>query len=229
MKITCLTAHCDRPEAWTICEKYMARQSRAPDQWLVIDSSESPTVPTIPCDYHHKPDIPHMRDKVIWAIQNNLITGDGIVWWENDDWYSPVWIEWCEKCLGLYDIVGQGNALYYNVGQRWWSDCKNTRHASLCQTAIRREMLPFLLNLMKGYDNQFFDTRLWRLDKRRHLDLPNEAGKLVIGIKGMPGKLGYSNEHRTDIPKDVNLDPSLLRLWKLIGADAASYLPFYQK
>ncbi len=209
VKITALTCTFERPEAFKLCTKYLERQTRAPDQWLILDGPEP------------------MREKVMQAITKGQIEGDAVVFVEDDDWYSPVWIEWCEKCLAQFDIVGQGNALYYNVGQRWWSDCKNTRHASLCQTAIRREMLPFLLNLMKGYDNQFFDTRLWRLDKRRHLDLPNEAGKLVIGMKGLPGKLGYSQEHRPEIPINVNIDPSLLRLWKLIGKDAEAYLPFY--
>jgi hypothetical protein len=229
MKITALTAHCDRPEAWKLCEKYMARQTRASDQWLVIDSSPEPITPSIACDYHHRPDLEKMSDKVLWAIKENLIQGDAVVFWENDDWYHPEWIEWCERYLPQYDIVGQGLALYYHAGQRWWSDCKNARHASLCQTAIRRELLPFLTNLIKGFDNQFFDTRLWRLDKRRYLDMPDHAHRLVVGMKGLPGKLGYSQEHRPEIPTNVKIDPSLFVLWKLIGQDAEAYLPFFSK
>ena len=209
MKITALTCTFERPEAFKLCEKYLSRQTRQPDQWLVLDGPEP------------------MREKVMKAITAGQIEGDAILFVEDDDAYQSTWIEWCEKYLAQYDIVGQGNALYYHAGQRWWSECHNTRHASLCQTGIRKEMLPLLLNLMRAFDNQFFDTRLWRLDKRRFLDLPDDAHRLVIGMKGLPGKLGYSNEHRPEIPPNVQLDPALFKLWRLIGADAAAYLPFY--
>ncbi len=208
MKISAITCTYERPQALKLCEKYMARQTRQPDQWLILDGSGP------------------MSDKVLRAVSSG-IEGDVLVFFEDDDYYFPTWIEWCEKQISKgFDIVGQGKALYYHVGRRWWSDCKNVRHASLCQTAISRSLFEPLTELIPAYDNQFFDTRLWRIECNRYLHLPKEGERLVIGMKGLPGKLGYSNEHRTRTPPGVNADPSLAYLWKLIGKDALNYAPF---
>lgn len=212
MKITALTCTYQRPDAFKLCEKYMARQTRQPDQWLVLDGPEP------------------MREKVLGAIEGGKIEGDAIAFIEDDDYYKAPWLEWCEQHLVKYEIVGQGLALYYHVGRRWWSCCGNTRHASLCQTAIHRSMLKPLANLIKAFDNQFFDTRLWRLDRSRYLQLPiTEPDRLVIGMKGLAGTVGYSHEHKTAIPPKVNLDPALVKLWSLIGKDATAYSKFYLK
>lgn len=212
MKITALTCTYQRPEAFELCKKWMARQTRQPDQWLILDGPEP------------------MREKVVQAIEKNLIEGDAVVFWEDDDFYKATWIEWCEKYLSKYEIVGQGLALYYHVGRRWWSCCGNTRHASLCQTAIQRSMLKPLAILIKAFDNQFFDTRLWRLERTRYLHLPTtEPERLVIGMKGLSGTVGYSHEHKTVIPPKVNLDPALVKLWSLMAKDATNYSKFYLK
>ena len=210
MKITALTCTFQRPQAFELCKMYVARQTRQPDQWLILDGPEP------------------MTEKVLKAFRENLITGDAVIFAEDDDWFDPKWFAWCAERLEKYDIVGQGFALYYNVAQRWWSDCWNRRHASLCQTAIRSEMFDRLCNVIEAFDNQWFDTRLWRLECRRFLDLPRE-NKLVIGIKGMPGMRGYSREHRKAALHEVHPDPSMAKLWQLIGQDAEAYLPHYQR
>lgn len=212
MKLTAITATYQRTEAFALCQKYMARQTRQPDQWLILDGPEP------------------MREKVENAFRSGKVEGDMCVFFEDDDYVAPTWLEWCEKQIEKgYDIVGQGNALYYNVGRRWWSECKNVRHASLCQTAIRRTLYGPLINILGAYDNQFFDTRLWRIECNRYLHLPKDGERLVIGLKGLSGKLGYSGEHKQVNPPGVKLDPSMLRLWQIIGKDAASYGKFYLK
>lgn len=171
-----------------------------------------------------------MSDKVLEAFRSGVVEGDAAVFWEDDDYYFPGWIEWCENQIDKgFDIVGQGNAVYYNVRRRWWSNCKNVRHASLCNTAIGRTLYEPLCALIPSYDNQFFDTRLWRLECNRYLQLPKEGERLVIGMKGLPGKQGYSAEHRQTAPRGTNADPSLLKLWQLLGEDAKNYAPFYQR
>lgn len=212
MKLTALTCTYERPEAIKLCEKYLSRQTRQPDQWLVLDGPEP------------------MSQKVLQAFRAGQVEGDGCVFVEDDDFFFPTWLAWCEAKLEKgFDIVGQGNALYYHVRRRWWSNCRNTRHASLCQTAIARSLYEPLTNLIPAYDNQFFDTRLWRIESNRYLHLPKEGERLLIGIKGMPGKRGYSAEHTQANPPGVHADPSLLKLHQLIGKDAAAYAPFYKR
>ena len=211
MKITALTCTFERPQAFALCQQYVARQTRQPDQWLILDGPEP------------------MREKVLKAIRSGAIEGDAVVFFEDDDFVAAGWLAWCEKHLARHDIVGQGHALYYHVRQRWMSNCRNTRHASLCQTAMRSHLLPQLALLIEAFDNNFFDTRLWRLNARRYLHIPKDGERLVVGIKGMPGKLGYSHEHANMIPKDVTIDPSLFHLWQHIGADALNYSSFYDQ
>lgn len=212
MKITAITCTYQRPEAFELCKKYIARQTRQPDQWLVLDGPEP------------------MSEKILNAFAKGQVEGDGAIFAEDDDVLFPTWFEWCELQLERgFDIVGQGQALYYHVRRRWWSDCRNTRHASLCQTAIARSLYEPLTNLIPAYDNQFFDTRLWRIECNRYLHLPKEGERLVIGIKGMPGKQGYSAEHTQFAPKGTNADPSMMKLWSLLGPDAKAYAPFYHR
>lgn len=169
-----------------------------------------------------------MIDKILYAVENGLIKGDAIVWFENDDYYFPGWIEWCEKQLSQgFELVGQGLAIYYNVAHRWWSKCNNPRHASLCNTAMSVKLLEVIVNIIEGYRIPWIDTYLWRTDCAKYLQLPSDAERLLIGIKGMPG-YGYSREHRKGNPKEVKGDPSLMKLWKLIGKDAAVYSKFKQ-
>lgn len=168
--------------------------------------------------------------KVLHALESGMITGDGLVFTEDDDFFFPTWFAWCEKHLARYDMVGQGSAFYYHVGKRWWSDCKNIRHASLCQTAITRDMFEKVITTIRAYWSPFFDTRLWTLNCRKHLHIPKtDAERLVVGVKGMPGLRGYSGEHKQVIPPGCHPDPSLMRLFKLIGNDAAEYAKFIQR
>lgn len=210
MKVTAITCTHERPEAYALCSKYMLRQTRKPDQWLVLIGPEP------------------MPQKILRAIQENEITGDAIVFIEDDDWFRADWIEWCVENLERgYDMVGEGMACYYNVRRRWWSECRNVRHAALCQTAITRDMLEPLANIIQSFNSPFFDTRLWTVECNKLLTLPKTpAERRVVGIKAMPGTRGYSGEHGFAMPPGVHADPSLFKLWQWIGADAEAYAEF---
>lgn len=211
VKITALTATFERPQAFELCKKYMAAQTRQPDQWLILDGPEG------------------MADKVAAAVEEGKVEGDAIIFFEDDDFFTPGWIEWCEKKLERYDLVGEGLALYYNVGRRWWSPCANRMHASLCQTAITRVMYEPLVNVIRAHNCPWFDTQLWKIECNKFLELPKDGERRLIGIKGMPGKNGYSREHRKFDPRGCNRDPSMRKLWELIGKDAAAYAQFLQR
>ena len=211
MKLTAITCTYERPEALALCARYMGRQTRPPDQWLILAGPEP------------------MREKVLAAVEGGQVNGDGLIFVEDDDWFGPGWLAWCEKQLEKYAIVGQGNALFYQVRYRWWSECRNVRHASLCQTAITSDVYESLCSTIKAYDSPFFDTRLWMLDESKYLHLPQrQEDRHVIGIKGMPGgRRGYSGEHVNSHPCGIVPDPSLFKLWQLIGDEAENYLPFH--
>ena len=211
MKLTAITATCPgREDAFELCKTYVARQTRQPDQWLVLDEP--------------KP----MHLKVADAIAQGKIEGDAVLFTEDDDHIDARWFAWCEDRLAKgYDLVGQGNALFYNVAHRWWSNCSNVRHASLCQTAIRRTLLPQVYNICVDFGCPWIDVQLWNIECRKYLHLPKEGESLVIGIKGLCGAKGYSREHRQVNYEGNAPDLDLAKLRSLIGDDAMLYEKFY--
>jgi hypothetical protein len=206
VKITAITCTFERPAALELCRKYMARQTRQPDQWIILDGPEP------------------MIEKLLNAFEAGKIEGEKIVFMEDDDFYRSDWVEWCERMLEKYELVGEGMAIYYNVRKRWWSQCNNHTHASLCQTAIRRSMFETLCNIIRAHNCPWIDTQLWKIECDKMLSCSHRR---VIGIKGMPGKAGYSREHHKFDPQGCVRDPSLKKLFELIGPDASAYLPFY--
>lgn len=216
MKLTAITCTHERPAAFDLCRTYVLRQTRPADQWLVLDGPEP------------------MQLKVLAAIEHGAIEGDAIVFAEDDDWFRADWFAWCEAQIEKgFELAGEGNIAYYNVRHRWWSECGNDKHAALCQTVLHRDLLPTLANVIKSFDSAFFDLRIWQVECSKRLFMPRRPeDRHLVGIKGITGTggaTGYSDEHRAVLPVETNPDPSLLQLWKWIGADAARYAGFYER
>jgi predicted O-methyltransferase YrrM len=237
LKITAITTACNRPEAWKLSEAYMRRQTRQPDQWLVIDDDDPPTVCTMGQDYIYDPTcrdpkVSSLIMKLRLAFRSNLIKGDMVVFWENDDWYAPDWIETCEKELATNNVTlfGEGRAIYYNVKDRWWYEHENMQHCSLCSTAIRSENFTLLSSLLED-PNPFVDARLWeraRSNRRKIIDPLGRGGKRqVIGIKAMPGRQGYGGGHN-ERDRSSHPDNEMQKLISLIRTDYTLYEEFYR-
>jgi hypothetical protein len=203
--ITCTTP--SRGSALTLCERYMGRQTRPLDEWIVVNDDRP------------------MIDKVAEVLPR--VQGDAVLFIEDDDWYHPAYVDWMQgRLLQGYSIVGQGLALYYNVAYRWWSECHNKRHASLCNTAITPDLFEAVCNIIADFNCPWIDTQMWHLECRRFLHLPKDGERLLIGIKGM-FESGYSTEHRQVNPKGTEPDPDLSKLRELIGEDAEAYAPYH--
>ncbi|HPT70871.1 MAG TPA: hypothetical protein PLE74_01155 [Candidatus Cloacimonadota bacterium] len=140
-----------------------------------------------------------------------------IIFWEDDDYYKPTYVEKMHDWLKTNHIVGQPNAIYYNVQYRWWHCHNNTRHASLCQTGIRPNNLPYLESLCEK-DLKFIDIELWKMAQGRHW-LDDSQEKLCIGMKGLPGRGGIGSGHTSTFANDP--DYSILK--QFLGTDANVY------
>lgn len=233
MNVTAITCAVHRPEAFTLCEKYVERQTVKPSQWLVLDDDEIPTVCTMGQEYHYWPECRgrgSLARKIKRALTEKLITGDAIVFIENDDWYAPDFIQWCIAGLRNFSIYGEGRALYYNVKHRYWFEHQNLRHASLCATAIRGDFFPLLLTQCMSSDEPYVDELLWRrcTTQNRVADPYAHPSRFrrSVGIKGMPGKSGYGGGHRGRDKAAVD-DLTQIKLRSLIGKDADFYASFY--
>ena len=228
MLVTLVTATGARPEAFARCEEYIKRQTyKGPLEWIVVDDyQEKPTKCTLPCQTYIKgpkpwrPGINTQRPNLDAALP--YIHGDFIFPIEDDDWYSPNFLEQYLTLLRSYSIVGEGNAVYYNIRERSWRNWSNYNHCSLCQTGFRKEHLPRFEEAINSGE-LFIDCVLWRIFRDHKLKPFLFANQdLLVGIKGMPGRFGIGAGHTPDT--SYTKDPGFKKLEEMIGvADTAYY------
>lgn len=234
--ITLITCTGFRQEAFALCRKYFKRQTyKGPLQWIVIS------------DQHKQSELDEIKDKYpecemyagpqIWQVDLNTqrgntlealkyVKGDKVIIFEDDDWYSPTYLQEMVDLLDHAPIVGEANSKYYHIGLPGWKENHNVGHSSLCQTGIRKELLPHL-KLAVDSGELYFDIHLWRQVREQKIPHILFAEKnLCIGIKGMPGRTGIGSGHKI---KDYFLDPNLVKLKEWLGADAANYFPFIER
>jgi len=206
MKTSVITPTGGRPLAFEICELWMSRQTKRPDEWIVVDDCSIPTK----CTMGQK----HIRREPFWTpgcsmtLQKNLIealkhvTGDIILIIEDDDWYHSGYIktivnkfEQSVEKNKLPFLIGESMARYYNINNYSYYTHNNIHHSSLCQTAFTSMLVPQVNILAHNFLNDvFFDDPLWRFAKCNKLTF---LGKypLSVGIKGLPGRPGAGAGH----------------------------------
>lgn len=153
----------------------------------------------------------------ILAALDRVSNAERVVCIENDDYYSPKWLERADKALHLAELVGENRARYYNLATRTGRKLQNTSHASLCSTAMRGAAIETFRKVCRP-GVQFIDLSLWRQHRSKHLF----TGSDVVGIKGMPGRGGIGMGHKPDFHGIKDEDGELLREW--IGQDADIYM-----
>ena len=212
----------------------MARQTVPYFQWLVYDDGNKPTRPSMGQEYYYCPQYagPHsLINKIYHAFNNARIKGDAVAFIEDDDWYSPQYLERMVRAMQENSdamLVGEGHALYYNVAHRWWWEHGNMKHASLCQTVVHKRGFMFVLRQCAFDKSPFLDVRLWRNTPTKHIFAPPAVNqRMLIGMKSMPGRAGIGSGHRRETPVN-RTDPTLAKLRSLIGTDANLYERFYQ-
>ena len=228
MKLAAVTCTGDRPEAFDLCRQYVERQTRQPDEWIVVDDGHLPSEAPATAKAIRLPPIESysLARNLFAAIRAaEALNADAVAFIEDDDWYDARWLAWCERALTDAPIVGECRALYYHVGRRGWHQHDNRHHASLCSTAIRRDLFETLKTLCLGGD-PFVDTRLWSTAGIRPQRFPTHLKPpLVVGIKGMPGRTGIGCGHRPELLRYED-DPELIALRRVIGPDADRYATY---
>jgi hypothetical protein len=203
----------------------MNRQTLRWDRWIVVDDCEPRTVCTLgqmvinPAQIW-KPGIDSQRDNLRLALAE-VKPGAHIMVIEDDDYYSPAYLAVMSRLLEAVPVAGIAPSRYYHASIRAYHVFNNLRHASLCQTCLRYEELPRLLQALESKLGDFVDMHFWGSVERdgiprAFIDLP-----IGIGIKGLPGRPGIVQAHRGI---GVKSDPAGARLREWIGADADAYL-----
>lgn len=219
MKISVITPTCDRQAGIALAEKYMARQTLQPHEWIVADGSATPAVLTAGQVHLHVPAAPgaaNLANNMLRAL--DAVTGDVVVVVEDDDWYAPEHIDTCVHYLQYNKAYGCPRLQYYNVQHRMWRAMKNNGSA-LCQTAFSADLIPRMRNSIEAAlaHNDFgLDRRFWAGIQGLAV-----GPVTTIGIKGLPGCKGLGIGHRPD--GRWFKDPQFKKLREWIGDDVENY------
>lgn len=223
MRITVITTTRDRPAAFALCAKYVRRQTRQPDRWIVVDDGDKPARPGMDCDLYVRR-APSDAPQTLCA---NLIAGleeadgDHIYLMEDDDWYHPTYLE-TYSAHPYAGMVGQPDVRLYHVGVPGWRVANSHRSggAGTRFTAAQVDPLIQACRDVESQSRQTVDARFWEA-MGEHPPWRPLDGQLMVSIKGMPGRPGVGRGHNPN--KSWNEDPGLETLEEWIGADVDSY------
>lgn len=210
----------------------MARQTfKGPVHWIVVDDGH------VPVDVELERDgwrVTVVRPATLWQIGDNtqgrnLIAGlevaddlqhalVAIV--EDDDWYHEGWLQFLVDHAHEAELIGECDAVYYNVASRKWQRLHNGEHASLRCTAMSGDAIETFKVVLET-PHKYYDQKLWA----RHKSKKVYQREFTVGMKGLPGRPGIALGHdRTR----GNSDPDLAFLRDLIGQDADWYCKFLE-
>lgn len=226
MTLVCVTATSDRPEAFALCQRMMARQTLQPDLWIVADDGAKHPVPesdayVVVRSSPVKRPVNSFRQNMLAALR--LVHRGVVAFVEDDDWYAPTHLRtlYVELEGKREAVAGDRNAVYYSLAARTWMAWRHEHHASLCQTACTADLVPWILRHIVGTKEIGLDFAIWKHARNPVLmDLP---ALTCVGMKGWPGKtnLGIGS----DMAKR-RADPDGAKLRELVGCDADLYAEF---
>ena len=238
--ISCITCTKNRPLAFNLCKKWMDNQTVKPDNWIIISDGASITA-DLPSYATYRDRARNVNEPEHTMILNLLealkyVAGKKILIWEDDEYYSPKYIETMSKLLDTYDLVGITKPKYYYLPTFKYHKHTNFKeHASFAETAFNASILPDLIDAADGDPNdsqyQFIDARLWKLCQERGRNtylFDDDMESLYVGMKGLPGSMGIGCGHVNDPWYKPDLGKAILKKWIPNEDDFFTYVNFNQ-
>ena len=210
--VTLITPTGDRPEAFELTRRWIASQTKQPDQWIVIDDGKVPLPERLREGLEYVRREPRANEGHTLNLNMKravpLIRGAMILIIEDDDWYGPDYIAVMSKYLQDYNLVGEGCARYYYLPTNKYHRVRNIHHASFCQTGFTRDLLPVFVECIPG--DPYIDARFWEIviDKKLVFTDVEDKLKLHCSLKGLKGRKGIGtghDAHASYFDPDVNL------------------------
>jgi hypothetical protein len=171
-EVTVITCTGDRPESFNLLKKWMNNQVKKPTQWIVVDDGKIPIVPSKEFEYYRR--VPSENDykhtlclNMLEALQH--VKSDKIVIMEDDDWYSPIYIDYMNNLLDKADLVGLGNLIFYYPKTHSYMEKKTVKQPAFSQTAFHKNIIPVIRKICdlapKEYElcgKGLIDVFLWK-------------------------------------------------------------------
>lgn len=232
MRITAITPTGDRPQAFALCERWMQRQTRPPDQWIVVDDGELDDT-RVTCGQtlirRHRQgtrpgDLLLANLRTVW--RSGVIAGDAVAFVEDDDWYGRDYLAVTVRRLEEgAPMVGQIPCRTWHFAKRLCDTLVPWSYLStLSRTAMTMGAVHSFPSHLWGADTVFLDGMLWQHFGSRGARLFDAAGdECVVGMKAMPGRTGLTRTHKGEGDHwKPDPDGAVLRSW--VGDDADIYL-----
>lgn len=206
--ITLITPTGGRPEAFALCQKWMAAQTLLPDQWIIVDDGRAPLNladdSSLNIKYiRREPQATDPKHTLVVNIDTALsyVLGDKILFIEDDEYYAPEYVQIISGLLDQYQIVGVGCSKYYHLPTGGYFQHANTKHASLAQTAFRAAMMPLVRACAaRGMEQYWLDDNIWKEVQKsnaiKSYIFKDEQVSLYCGMKGLPGRAGIGIGHK---------------------------------
>jgi len=226
---TVITPTGDRPIAFALSRKWMACQTVKPKRWVIIDDGKIPMDLGELRSYEYyvrrEPQPNDPKHTLVVNVKESLpfIEGDKVLFWEDDEYYAPAYLEKMIKKLTSFSVVGIGCAKYYHLITGGYIEHQNMEHASLAQTGFDISVLPMIKSCVdKGMEKDWLDCNIWReVQRSKRSDDPISSmifrdtdNPLFVGMKGLPGRFGIGIGHKTDSYKNHDdADRSKLKEW----------------
>ena len=237
-RVAALTCTGGREHAFHLCKGFIARQTQKPDDWVVVDDCiPKQKVGDGPLKVYPTPSW-HLE--MGHTLPRNMIAGlkaikdlkvDIVTIFEDDDWYSPVYLERMSRALmsRYHDgvrVVGEMNTVFYNVQTRTWKQNWHPCHASLCSVSLHVDVIDEIISIIEYNMTPNIDHRIFETIEPKKVHL--EKSNLVLGIKGLPDtRAGASPVHLDIAGRFVRDDSDLHALQAFIGDDAELYKWYY--
>lgn len=225
IKVSVITPTADQPTGMALAERYMRRQTMQPYEWIVSDDGIRHAQLTMGQTHIKRKRVDEggasLASNVLSAL--NLVTGDVVLIWEHDDWYSKDHISNMIQRLANHKAAGSISQRYYNVRTRQWVTFRNYG-SSLCNTAFTADLIPKMQTAAmrcRAERSYCLDRYFWDSipDSLKNID----DSETVIGMKGLPGRAGLGIGHRPSGRHPWKNDADLHKLKELIGDDSAEY------
>ena len=237
-EIIVITPTGDRPVPFALSRRWMSQQTLKPTKWIIVDDGKEAMNPWEFEKYEFylrrepEPDDPkhtlvkNIETALMWV--NRYLNNTKIIFWEDDEYYSPDYIAEMSSYLDSMQVVGIGCAKYYHLPTGGYMVHANLQHASLAQTAFHISVLPMIDECVKqGMEKDWLDCNIWRRVQKSngaiHHKIFKDTKNLYVGIKGLPGRFGIGVGHKTHVYKTHdNPNRDILKEW--IPKDFNAYM-----
>ena len=228
MKTAVITCTGHRPEALELCKTWLLGQTYKDFNWVTVTDNDPASAvlqdgPVLsfsaPRPFRYYANTPpivgntlsvNYRRALEWVYEHT--DAEYFITAEDDDFYTPDYIEEVVEALHDSAVVGLSNVTYYNMRRQYY-ELKNLNYAPLAFTAFRQEMLPHMFEAIEDPSPyKTFDLKFWSLvrDLKQPYCMIDCSGKfpLAVGMKGLPGRPGIGKGHRdtTAWKGDKNLE-----------------------